>query len=133
MIQVEEQKEKNEEKQTKLWGFEGYYHTEQYTLWESRRRREIIWRDNDWKLPKFGEICELQKKLNKLPSRINQKRFTPTLLMIKLSKPKAKWILKVAREKQLVISQGIFSNINWVSQQKTLEARRQWDDIYLKY
>lgn len=52
-----------------------------------KRLFEEIMTENFLNLVRY---VNLQKKLSKLPRRINQKRFTPTLLMIKQSKPKAK-------------------------------------------
>ena len=63
--------------------------------------------------------------------RINPKRNTPRHILIKLSNIKYKEkILKAAREKQQIIYEGIPISLTADSSTETLQARREWQDIF---
>ena len=62
---------------------------------------------------------------------MNQKRPTPRHIIITLLKIKDKErILKAAREKQLVTYKGIPIRLSVDFSTETLEARREWHDIF---
>ena len=64
-----------------------------------------------------------------VPKKMDAKRCTPRRIIIKMSKVKDKErILKVAREKTLVIYRGV--PIRLISQKETLQARRDWQEIF---
>ena len=63
--------------------------------------------------------------------RINPRRNTPRHILIKLSKIKYKEkILKAAREKQQITHKGIPISLTADLSAKTLQARREWQDIF---
>ena len=65
------------------------------------------------------------------PYRINPKRKTPRHILIKLSKLKYKEkILKAAREKQQITHKGIPIRLTADLSAETLQARREWQDIF---
>ena len=68
-----------------LWDIITHSNTHYGSPEGEERLFEEIMTENFLNLVKY---VNLQKKLNKLPSRINPKRFTPRHLMMKLSKPK---------------------------------------------
>lgn len=68
-----------------LWDIITHSNTHYGSPEGEERSFEEIMTENFLNLVKY---VNLQKKLNKLPSRINPKRFTPGHLMMKLSKPK---------------------------------------------
>lgn len=72
---------------------------------EEKKEEKNIWRNNDWKLPKFGKKnmnLDIQRD-QCTPKRINTERITLRHI-VKLFKDKEKnRILKAAREKQLII------------------------------
>ena len=62
---------------------------------------------------------------------INPRRNTPRHLLIKLSKIKSKEkILKAAREKQQITYKGIPIRLTADPSAETLQARREWQDIF---
>ena len=62
---------------------------------------------------------------------MNPKRTTPKHIIIKMPKVKDKErILKVAKEKQLVIYRGAPVRLSAHSTQENLQARRNWQDIF---
>ena len=65
------------------------------------------------------------------PYRINPRRNTPGHILIKLTKTKHKErILKAAREKQQVIYKGNPIRLTADLSAETLQARREWQDIF---
>ena len=62
-----------------------------------------------------------------VPNKINTNRH----IIIKMAKVK-EWILKAAREKQRVIHKGIPMRLSADFSTKTLQVRREWQDIYLQ-
>ena len=63
--------------------------------------------------------------------RINPRRNTPRHILIKLSKIKYKEkILKAAREKQQITHKGIPISLTADLSAETLQARREWQDIF---
>ena len=54
----------------------------------------------------------------------------PRHILIKLSKIKYKKILKAAREKQQIICKGIPIRLTADLSAETLQARREWQDIF---
>ena len=87
---------------------------------------EIIVED----FPKMGkEIITQVQETQRVPNRINPRRNTPKHMLIKLTKTKHKQqILKAAREKQITYK-GIPIRITADLSIKTLQARREWQDI----
>ena len=75
----------------------------------------------------FNQVQESQR----VPDRINPRKNTPRHRLIKLTKTKHKErMLKAAREKQQVIYKGnpicLIANLS----AETLQARREWQDIF---
>ena len=66
-----------------------------------------------------------------LGHQTNSKRFCPTHIIIKLSKAEDKErILKPGREKELVTYKGTPTRVSGNFSPETLQARRQWDDVF---
>ena len=67
----------------------------------------------------------------RVPYRINPRRKMPRRILIKLSKIKNKEkILKAAREKQQLTYRGIPIRLTADLSAETLQARREWQDIF---
>ena len=67
----------------------------------------------------------------RVPGRINPRRETPRHIVIKLMKIKDKdKILKAAREKQQITYKGIPIRLSTDFSTETLQARREWHDIF---
>lgn len=68
------------------------------------KRTENIWRNNDWKLPNFHGDHVYKSQSIQVRWAL---RFTQRHIIIKLSKAEdTEWILKAAREKQIVTYKG---------------------------
>ena len=82
--------------------------------------------------PNMGkEIINQVQEVQRAPYRINPRRNTPRHILIKLSKIKYKEkILKAAREKQQITYKGIPIRIPDDLSVETLQARREWQDIF---
>ena len=82
--------------------------------------------------PNMGkEIVNQVQEVQRVPYRINPRRNTPRHIIIKVSKIKYKEnILKVAREKQQITYKGIPIRLTADLSAKTLQARREWQDIF---
>ena len=77
------------------------------------------------------EIVNQVQKLQRVPYRINPRRNTPRHILIKLSKTKFKEkILKAARKKQQITYKGIPIRLTADLSAKTLQAKREWQDIF---
>ena len=77
------------------------------------------------------EIVNQVQEAQRVPYRINPRRNTPRHILIKLSKIKYKeQILKAAREKQQTTYKGIFIRLTAGLSAKTLQASREWQDIF---
>ena len=82
--------------------------------------------------PNMGkERVNQAQEEQRVPYRINPRRNTPRHILIKLSKMKYKEnILKAAREKQQITHNGIPIRLTADLSSETLQARREWQDIY---
>ena len=82
--------------------------------------------------PKMGkEIITQVQETQRVPNRINPGRNTTRHILIKLTMIKHKeQILKAAREKQQIIHKGILIRITADFSIETLQARREWQDIF---
>ena len=81
---------------------------------------------NMWK-----EIVNQVQEVQRLPYSINPTRNTPRHILIKLSKIKYKQkILKAAREKKQITHKGIPKRLTADLSAETLQARREWQDIF---
>ena len=77
------------------------------------------------------EIVNQLQEVQRVPYRINPKRNTPRHVLIELSKIKYKEkILKAAREKQQITYKGIPIRLRADFSAETLQARREWQDIF---
>ena len=77
------------------------------------------------------EIVSQIQEVQRVPYRINARRYTPRHILIKLSEGKYKEkILKAAREKQQITYQGIPIRLTADLSAETLQARREWQDIF---
>ena len=77
------------------------------------------------------EIVNQVQAAQRVPYRINPRRNTPRHILIKLSKIKYKEkILKAAREKQQITYKGIPIMLTADLSAETLQARREWQDIF---
>jgi len=78
-----------------------------------------------------NEIANQVQEAQKVPYRINPRRNTPRHILIKLTKTKHKErILKAAREKQQETYKGNPIRLTAVLSAETLQARREWQDIF---
>ena len=77
------------------------------------------------------EIVSQVQEAQRIPYRINPKRNTPRHILIKLTKTRHKErILKAAREKQQVTYKGNSICLTVDLSAETLQARREWQDIF---
>ena len=77
------------------------------------------------------EIVNQVQEAPRVPYRINPRRNMPRYILIKLSKIKYKEkILKAAREKQQITCKGIPIRLRADLLAETLQARREWQDIF---
>ena len=77
------------------------------------------------------EIVNQVQEAQRVPYRINPRRNTPRHIIIKPSKIKYKEkILKGAREKQQITYKGIPIMLTADLSAETLQARREWQDIF---
>ena len=75
----------------------------------------------------FQEVQEAQR----VPKKLDPKRNTPRHITIKLPKVKDKeGILKVAREKEIVIYKGVPIRLSADFSKETLQARRGWKEVF---
>ena len=78
------------------------------------------------------EIVNQVQEAQRDPDRINPRRNTPGHILIKLSKIKYKEkVLKAAREKQQITYKGIPIRLTADLSAETLQARREWQDIFI--
>ena len=71
------------------------------------------------------------QEAQRVPYRINPRRNMPRHILIKLSKIKYKEnILKAAKKKQQIIYKGIPIRLTSDNSAETLQARREWKDIF---
>ena len=81
--------------------------------------------------PNMGNEIVSQVQEEQSPIQDNPRRNTPRNILIKLSKIKYKEkILKAAREKQQITYKGIPIRLTADISAETLEARREWQDIF---
>ena len=82
--------------------------------------------------PNMGkEIVNQVQEAQRVPYRINPRRNKPKHILIKLSKHKLEEeILKAAREKQQITYKGIPIRLTADLSAETLQARREWQDIF---
>ena len=77
------------------------------------------------------EIASQVQKGQRVPYRINPRRNTPRYILIKLSKIKyTEKILKAAKEKHQIPYKGIPIRLTADLSAETLQARRDWRDIF---
>ena len=77
------------------------------------------------------EIVNQVQETQRVPYSINPRRNMPRHILIKLSKIKHKEkILKAAREKQQITYKGIRTRLTADLSVETLQARREWQDIF---
>ena len=76
------------------------------------------------------EIATQVQETQRVPNRINPRQNTPRYILIKLTKIKHKeQILKAARGKQQITNKGIPIRITADLSLKTLQVRKEWQDI----
>ena len=82
--------------------------------------------------PNMGkEIVNQVQEAQGVPYRINPRKNMPRHILIKLSKIKCKEkILKATKEKQQITYKGIPIRLTADLSAKTLQARREWQDIF---
>ena len=77
------------------------------------------------------EIVNQVQEAQRVPYRINPRRSMPRHILIKLSKIKYKEkILKAVNEKQQITYKGIPIRLTADLSAETLQARREWQDIF---
>ena len=77
------------------------------------------------------EIVNQVQETQTVPYRVNPRRNTLRHILIKISKIKYKErILKAAREKQQITYKGIHIRLRADLLAETLQARREWQDIF---
>ena len=86
----------------------------------------------DENFPNMGkEIVNEVQEVQRVPNRINPRRNMPRHILVKLTKIKHKQkILKAAREKQQITYMGIPTRLTADLSTETLQARREWQDIF---
>ena len=101
---------------------------EEKKKWTEKILEEIIVENfSNMGTEKVNQVQEAQR----VPYRINPRRNTPRHILIKLSKIKYKEkILKAAREKQQIKHKGIPIRLTADLSAETLQARREWQDIF---
>ena len=73
------------------------------------------------------EVQEAQRA----PNKVNTKRTTPRHIIVKMPKVKdKKEILKAAREKQIVTYKGVSIRLLADFSKETLQARRDWKEVF---
>ena len=82
--------------------------------------------------PSMGkEIVNQVQEVQRVPYRLNPRRNTPRYILLTLSKIKYKeQILKAAMEKQQITHKGIPIRLTADLSAETLQARREWQDIF---
>ena len=82
--------------------------------------------------PKMGkEIVTQAHESQRVPNRINPRQNNPKHILVKLTNIKHKeQILKAAREEQQITHKSIPTRITADVSIETLQARREWQDIY---
>ena len=82
--------------------------------------------------PNMGKkVINQVQEAQRVQYRINPRRNTPRHILIKLSKTKYKEkILKAAREKRQITYKGIPKRLTADLSAETLQARREWQDIF---
>ena len=82
--------------------------------------------------PSMGTVIAIQvQEVKRIPYRINPRRNTPRHISLKLTKIKFREkILKAAGEKQQITYKGIPIRLSADFSAETLQARRQWQDIF---
>ena len=82
--------------------------------------------------PNLGKETDIQvEEAQKVPNKINPKRFTPRLIIIKMAQVKDKEkILKAARGIQLVTYKGTPIRLSVNFSAETLQARREWHNVF---
>ena len=77
------------------------------------------------------EIVSQVQEAQRVPYRINPRRNIPRHILVKLSKINYKEkILKAARKKQQITYKGIPIRLTADLSPETLQARREWQDIF---
>ena len=77
------------------------------------------------------EIVNQVQEAQRVPYRINPRRNMPRHILIKLTKIKYKEkIFKAAREKQQITHKGISIRLTADFSAETLQARREWQDVF---
>ena len=77
------------------------------------------------------EIVNQVQEVQRAPYRINPRRKTPRHILNKLSKIKYKEkLLNAAREKQQITYEGIPIRLTADLSAETLQASREWQDIF---
>ena len=82
--------------------------------------------------PNLEKEIDMQvQEAQRIPNKMDAKRPTPRHIKIKMSKVKDKErILKAASEKQLVTYRGISIRLSADFSKETLQARRDWQEIF---
>ena len=77
------------------------------------------------------EIVNQVQEAQRVPYRINPRRKTPGHILIRLTKTKHKErILKAVNQKQQIIYKGNSIHLTADLSAETLQARREWQDIF---
>ena len=77
------------------------------------------------------EIVNQIQETQRVPYRITRRRNTPRYILMKLTKIKYKEkILKAAKEKEQITYKGIPIMLTTDLSAETLQARREWQDIF---
>ena len=108
----------------------GQYQMHQHSNYRGPRRKRVqenFWRDYGWKVPQHGK----GNSQSRVPYRIKPRRNMPRHILIKLTKTKQKErIVKAAREKQQITYKGNPIRLTVDLSTETLQARREWQDIF---
>ena len=90
---------------------------------------EIIMKEN---FPNLVKEIDIQvQEAQRIPNKMDAKRLTLRLIIIKMPKVKDKErILKAAREKKLVTYRGVPVRLPADFSKETLQTRRDWQEIF---
>ena len=82
--------------------------------------------------PNLVKEIDIQlQEAQRVPNKMNPKRFTPRHIIFKMAKVKVKErILKASREKQLVTYKGAPRRLSGDFSMEILQARREWQEIF---
>ena len=90
---------------------------------------ENIMKENFPNLAKEIDFQEVQEA-QRVPKKLEPRRYTPRHIIITLAKVKGERILKAARGKETVTYKGVPIRLSADFSKETLQARRGWKEVF---